>query len=53
MRHGKAHKNKSHREIEEEKSDEEQTEEGGKKVGCQATIDRVKNMPVFDNVLKY
>ena len=42
---------KSHREIDEEKSDEEQTEEG-EKVGCQATINGVKNMPVFDNIFE-
>ena len=46
------HKNKSYREIEEEKSDEEQTEEGGEKVGCQGTIDVVKKLSVFDNILE-
>ena len=51
LRHKKTHKKKSHREIEEEKSDEEQTEEG-EKVGCQATINGVKNMPVFNNIFE-
>ena len=49
LRHKTAHKKKSHGDIEKEKSDEEQTEEGGEKVGCQATIEGVKNMLVFDN----
>ena len=34
------------------KSNEEQTEEGGEKVGCQATTGGVKNMPVFNNIFE-
>ena len=34
------------------KSNEEQTEEGGEKVGCQATTGGVKNTPVFNNIFE-
>ena len=52
LRHKKQHKKKSHGEIEEKKSDEEQTKEGGEKFGYQATINEAKNILFFDNIFE-